>query len=571
MTKEATRELHTYLGPEEAPLFGAIHLPASGEARGTALVCPPLGKEHFDTVRGLRLLADELASVGIVALRVDYYGTGDSAHEAERDDIIALWDTSVRLGLAHLRALLPLPPAIVALRAGALLVANALASGDAGEVGPVVLWDPVATGRSYLREQRALFAMAADSRATPPEAVPLLGMTLSAEGAAALSGLRIHPAAAGSAARWLIARRPESTGSALDAFARSARPDELVSTGMPEFVQAPGLLVRIPGAAIADIRNWLDRVLPDKAVPVSPTIRDSASFAGPGGEQIVERIERLGEHGLFAIRTFARSPSVDRTALFFATANDTHHGPNRAWVSLSRAVAEMGAQALRFDRRGAGETSRPLAHERTAVYGPSSIEDAFAAARGAGGPDGVITAGVCSGAWHGAAAGRADLAEAVVLVNVTEWSWRHKRALAKADADSSGVLRSDPAFQKSLRGRLKAALRRWLPYPGWLLLGKLGVTQVPEVLLRALADAGVEITAILAPHDADWFDSQRGPEGLRRMRAAPRLLRTGIGDHAAYHPAVRDAVRAVILEWCARNEARCADHAPPPCTEAAND
>ena len=48
-----TIERPTFFGPPEKSVFGVLHMPGDGRVRGTALICPPLAKEHFDTVRAL--------------------------------------------------------------------------------------------------------------------------------------------------------------------------------------------------------------------------------------------------------------------------------------------------------------------------------------------------------------------------------------------------------------------------------------------------------------------------------------------------------------------------------------
>ena len=58
--------------------------------------------------------------------------------------------------LRHARALSAPRVAVVGLRIGATLAAAELARG--GEVDDLVLWDPHATGRAFLREQRAFWA-----------------------------------------------------------------------------------------------------------------------------------------------------------------------------------------------------------------------------------------------------------------------------------------------------------------------------------------------------------------------------------------------------------------------------
>ncbi|CAM3728070.1 alpha/beta hydrolase [Tsukamurella strandjordii] len=556
------REVHTYLGTDPDAVFGVLHLPASGRARGSVLLLPSLAKEQFDATRGMRRLAAQLADRGLAVLRIDYLGTGDSAHSEDGDDAVEQWAASCRTGLAYLRELNAGPPAVVGLRAGCLMAARALTEGH--ETGPVVLWDPVSSGRAFLREQRALYLMTvgADDRSVSGS-VPLIGTTLSETAAAALSGLRLDPERVGTGGRWLVATRPGGGDRKVEAFATAVDADRLDVEHMAEYVQPPDYLVRIPDDAIDAITDWLDTAATGPEVPVDPPIRRTARLRDPAGGEVTESIEYLGPHSLFSIRTtppgHASESAGDATpgVLFFATANDTHHGPNREWVRLARRVAGTGVVAVRFDRRGAGESGVVLRGERAHGYSEEAREDADTAAAAAD-PDsaGLAAVGVCSGSWLTAHLGRESRLDAAVLVNPVIWSWRTKRALRNADGpDAQGVPRSDPAFQRSFRGRVKALLQSRLPYPAWRLLGIAGITQVPEVLLRPLADADVHTTVVLAPPDAEWFTGQRGGEGLRslnRRSPAPRIdiVSTEFGDHPAYHADVRAAVAETVLQWC---------------------
>jgi alpha-beta hydrolase superfamily lysophospholipase len=557
--REAVAEHPTFFGPDDESLFGTLHLPASGRIRGAVVICPPLAKEHFDTVRGLRLLADEFASRGLAALRFDYYGTGDSASWSERDDIVSRWLDSVGRAVAYLRDLAPGDPAVVALRAGTLVATAALPA--IGPVGPVVLWDPIGRGQAFLREQVALYTMTVGAEQAPSAAadpVPLIGTTLTRSACDDLKALRLTPDVLPLAPRWLLVTRPGAADKAVETFAAEESVERVRVEGMPEFVQATDYLVRLPISAIDQIVRWVDEALPRiPASPVTPTVRAVAHHTTPSGTRVTEAVERLGPHRLFAMRTRPTDAPAQRTVLLLATANDTHHGPNRAWVDISRGIAANGAQAIRFDRRGAGETGPVTVGEAPRPYTAAAVDDALAAGRASGPPDRLLVAGVCSGAWHSAQVGRRLKPDAVVLINAILWSWRHKTNLTwgGSNADSlGGVPRDDPAFVRSPLGRAKAFIQRWLPYPGWRLLGHAGLTQVPEVLLRPLVRRHVDVTVVLSPHDADWFDGQRGEEGLHRLSPPVRVLRTGIGDHTAYHPAVRATVADAVLDWCTRTD-----------------
>jgi hypothetical protein len=103
--------------------------------------------------------------------------------------------------------------------------------------------------------------------------------------------------------------------------------------------------------------------------------------------------------------------------------------------------------------------------------------------------------------------------------------------------------------------RIEALLQRHLPYPAWRLLGRFGITQVPEVLLEALRKARVPTTVILSAEDHTWFICQRGEAGLRRLRRPggdPEIHAVGFGDRPALHRALREQIRSVTTDTVRR-------------------
>ncbi|HEY7050597.1 MAG TPA: alpha/beta hydrolase, partial [Mycobacterium sp.] len=146
-----------WFGGEHA-LAGFVHHPDRPTGRGV-LICPPFGYEVTCAYRTLRRLGDRLAASGNTVLRFDYEGTGGSAGTGIEADQFERWIGSVVAGLEELRRRGAARPAIVGLRLGAALAAAAAASEQ--DLGPIVLWEPVWSGRQFYRELRAQTAITA--------------------------------------------------------------------------------------------------------------------------------------------------------------------------------------------------------------------------------------------------------------------------------------------------------------------------------------------------------------------------------------------------------------------------
>lgn len=140
-----------YFGKEGRKLFGCFHEPPErGVRRCAVLVCQPLGHEYINSQRALRQLATRLAEAGFPVLRFDYYGCGDSAGEAEQGSITR-WLEDISSAVAELRARAgTFQVCVIGLRLGATLAV--FAGSRQGHFENLILWDPVVTGKGYLRE-----------------------------------------------------------------------------------------------------------------------------------------------------------------------------------------------------------------------------------------------------------------------------------------------------------------------------------------------------------------------------------------------------------------------------------
>jgi alpha-beta hydrolase superfamily lysophospholipase len=134
-----------YIGTAARRIFG-IHEPAaSREGRSRAAVlCYPCGTEYIYAHRSMRQLALKLSLSGYHTLRFDYFGTGDSAGDEGETDFGEL-TADVQTAIEALKDIAGTPKvALIGLRLGANVAANAALSSPT-EVEALVLWDPILT------------------------------------------------------------------------------------------------------------------------------------------------------------------------------------------------------------------------------------------------------------------------------------------------------------------------------------------------------------------------------------------------------------------------------------------
>ena len=137
-----------------------LHAPASlKDAKLACVLSHPFGEEKLWAHRIFVVFARALAQRGIPVLRFDYTGAGDSAGDTAQASVdIYLEDLASAVDALAARAPRADRIGLVGLRFGAALAAlfveRARAAGTHAKVtqAPLVLWDPVLDGESYIQE-----------------------------------------------------------------------------------------------------------------------------------------------------------------------------------------------------------------------------------------------------------------------------------------------------------------------------------------------------------------------------------------------------------------------------------
>jgi len=138
-----------FLGSGADGRFCLLHHPA-GPWRGAVLYVPPFAEELNRTRRMAALGARRLAAHGYGVLQIDLLGTGDSAGDFG-DARWDAWKRDLDAGAAWLRARADVPLTLWGLRLGALLALD-YARTTTFPLAPLLLWQPVASGATYLTQ-----------------------------------------------------------------------------------------------------------------------------------------------------------------------------------------------------------------------------------------------------------------------------------------------------------------------------------------------------------------------------------------------------------------------------------
>lgn len=561
-TVGAGGKFSTWFGPESESLFGTVHVPEGGRARGAVVLCPPLGKEQVDSYRGMMLLAQKLCADGLLVLRFDYLGTGDSFGAQDEAGAVARWARSIETAVGFVRGCGVDEVALVGLRAGALL--GAAVAESCGPLSALVLWDPVVRGRSYLHEQRALYSVSVTKDSDADPRVSIIGAVLHPDVDQEFRTLDTTKLDA-IGCPVLVATRPErGDAKPVRTVVQKQNADEHTLRNHDLFLEPTDFEVVMPSEDITALAAWIHARFDTADVQVAVPVREVAHMS-TGDSPVTETMELLGPDGLFGVRTTsAQCIPGGPTLVLYATANEHRVGPVRMWVEISRQLAAQGVSVLRFDRRGTGESGIVLDGEITKLYSDEGNEDALTAVRHAGtSPRNVMVSGMCSGSWYSSFAARELEVNSAVLLNTLDWTTRRLEFVKRSSMhhEDTGLMSATLDRLHNVGVSVKNGLQSRVPYPVWFWLGTRGLIQVPEISLRTLASKNVKTTVLLSPTDTVWFVDNRGPEGMNRLRGrrvlrrrtTPPALSTVVksyagGDHSLYARDLRETVRVELLQ-----------------------
>ena len=538
-------------------MFGWWHAPADARSRGGVLLCPPLGFDYLQSHRALRVLADDLAAEGFCVVRFDYDGTGDSAGGGA-EARLAAWTATARSALSLLRRHAPSDVCLVGMRLGGTFAAM-VADLD-GAVDQLVLWDPCASGRSFLAEQRALQRLSGGKRG------------VDREGYLESPGFVYEPATVEDIDTMHIPRHISPLSRRVLVLTRDDRPADAslhepslagetlthgVAAGQHELLDLVPPNQQLPLSTIRRIVTWLSQGAPGlaQALPPPEAAGPAIVASDPRGRPIVETPVAVPPVGLFGILTEpgnAPSTSGTPTIVLLNAGNHHHVGPARMWVDWSRAWATDGMRSLRLDLSGLGDSPfRDPEGDRWRCNKPEGFDDVADAAHWASpeDPSNVVLMGLCSSGYQAIESGLVLQARGVVAVNPSiSFEPPERRDGAPLDPRRRIALPKDhvaPTFRQG--GRL-GWLRERHPDLAWRVRTLLTPSRRSGPWLAELVRNGTDAFIICGDMELRPIRQGLASLGLRRLRQIG-LLRLehvpGLG-HVLPTFAERELVRAMI-------------------------
>jgi alpha-beta hydrolase superfamily lysophospholipase len=385
------------------------------------VLAPPVGFEARCARQALRSLAHELARHGFVALRLDYAGTGDSCGDFGDFAPDPQWLDDVASAVGYLRSSSIGSVSVVGMRLGAL-IASVAASRLGLDLASLVLWDPCESGRSYLRELRALESLRRENFLdSDGGAVETAEFLFPGDIVTSLRGIDLaETAPSDMACRTLVVTRSKRPLSPrLRQHLELGKVDFETTDEQEALLDTLPFYAATPMATIERIVEWIAQSGTTKTATPEFIVRPTTLIATRGTNNVVERATRLGPRQLFALISEPEHGAHGPWIVLFGGIHEDHNGPSRLWVELSRRWAASGLRCVRVDVTGMGESPRPASEAPVQNFDPIWVDDALtlSVSLDPADPTNVVYIGMCSGGFLAIESALATRARGMCVVN----------------------------------------------------------------------------------------------------------------------------------------------------------
>ncbi|MFQ5678535.1 MAG: alpha/beta fold hydrolase [Gemmatimonadota bacterium] len=558
------------------------------------MICPPLGHEYVVSHRALRLLAERSSRSGRPALRIDYYGTGDAPGRIEAATLpVWIHGTGLALDVVKRRTR-SRTASLIGLRVGGTI---ALASGlQRGDIGSLVLWDPVLDGQSYLAELRRRHedwarAYEVNHWKSPPTGENhVLGYPISPSLRKSVEAVQAGELQRAPAFRVLLvlSRLEPSAERLVESLKKlDVSVDLLTSPEAAVWNQSVDVVVpAAPTGVLSEILAWLADAPGIPTPGRSPSLESPPHASGSpaarraeavgtsdrfAGDEIVEHAVSFGEPPrLVGILTGATTDATDTSAsspapvprhassrspaILFLNAGLLHRvGPKRLWVRAARRLARGGRTVFRFDFSGVGDS--PPRRDGVPFHDSRVVEtraamDLVAAETG---HQRFVLIGLCTGADYGFRTALVDPRVVGVLLldgypyRTLGWYARHYGRRLLRPRSWSRLLSGKYSFGRELIRRLRPTVA---PKLGDELSRQIPPRREMAAHLRGLVNRGTSLHFLYTGGMPAWYNyAGQFEAAFGRFGESLKVTFLGEADHLFTPPGCQEELLERVERW----------------------
>ena len=584
-----------------------------------AVLCPSIALEQLRGARHQRALARKLAASGVTTLRFSFQGTDNSTGHASLDgdasSLVPGWSAAVlrAVEIARTRSRCN-RVVIVARRLGALIALRALRDANSEVLDGVelVLWDPAASGTSFLRDLRArqrLRAIATPEAAMvedPHAATTAVEQTFEFNRATLrdVATLELQGALPVNVRTHVItARLDRASRAAVEAWKLDASHVRVADDAAFNLDQLEG--PELPGYTFNAIGDIVNRCMREPSYKrLSRELQDALSTASTLTEEcahctdvlelptlrVQEQWVSVNEATLLTgLLTAAKGSLPDfakagvachtrKVLIMLSTGVQGSAGEGDANMLLARRVAREGIPVLRLDFRGTGESpaQSSLTENRPYVRGNTKdIANAVQFMRKSFPRAEVIVAGICSGAyWAIHSAAQQPGIDRVIAINPQLYAGSRVRdGISSMHAVQASLQVHASIVNASKWNRLLSGQYSWskiisvakgvMRRAGESVLPETHsdtiISGLPALDLDVLFPATTRFDLVYSRNDSGYhYLSQHNPKSLRRLRDERdlRVHTMANTDHTFSTPPQRAQLDRVIAQLLGLQYAR---------------
>jgi len=466
----------------------------------------------------MRELADALSIAGYIVLRFDYRGTGDSSGDFTESIPDPEWLEDINSAVSYLREGNISNVSVVGMRIGATLAAAATQRYPLDLAG-LVLWDPCESGRSYLRELRALESLRRadfkDENDDSIETSEFLFVATMVKSLTPVNLTKVGPAPF--AGRVLVIEREERPlTQGLRNRLKSESADFRVTTEQHALIETYPFFATMPTTTSALIVDWFLSSPPSDDIEANFAPRGNTVVEiDQSGREIVERALRIGPRDLFGVMTSSQDDGGGPCVVMINGLHEDHTGPSRLWVELSRRWARNGIRCLRVDVSGLGESPRGPNDPPLEAYDPlwPGEVTSLGSALDPDHPSRVVFVGTCSGAYL-ALEGALNLRSLGVCVINPPVGLDFIHTINRMQNSSSSLLQrlAVPMKQLTMRGH-------WVGAALWQLTRKILPSRWDTDVMEHIVDNGTDVYVLSSIEDLAPFQRFPGFRSIDGRRA----------------------------------------------------
>jgi len=559
--------------------FGWFH-PARSK-RGV-VICPAFGVEELCTHRFMRQLAEQLAAAGLPTLRFDYHGTGNSAGSDLDEARVEHWLGSIRAAMKWLQENAGVSEiALIGFRLGALLATEI--ARESGDVLQLALIAPPVSGKTHLREMKALSALIAQSTRADAASqtsggeslLEVAGFLVTRETSESLRQIDLLALQKKPAEHVLVLGRADAVNDERLTHHFRELGSQVERKVLPGYAEMEwnSTVASLPGNAFDELVDWMARDL-------LSSVQNSASYSLSHELRTETWHEDTAEFGndvrLFGIRC-RPTVATKSTAVLFVNHGSNHHiGWARMFVQLARRLAAQGVTSLRMDIAGIGDSPAHPGQTENQLYYRGSQRDVYAALdwlqqQGYGE---CAVVGHCAGAHLGFFSATHDQRiSKLVLLNLQRFFWKRGDSLQVAMRNgfrsSSWYLANAFDFTVwrrlfrgdiNVRGITKALMQRLVKRYGRsnaVANPASGQTQRQKVLswFRQFQERGTDVLLVYSAEDGGLDEiALHGGRNARKIRKLPNVQFRIIdgADHNITAPSAFEEYAQILEEYLVR-------------------